>query len=81
MARTDPCSMPTKRGSMCSRRAYVFYFRGEGTTSSPWRPVAQYCEQHYAAGGHCSMSRPRQWEVDAVARYSRGGRFEVLYQR
>lgn len=60
------CDMPTGSLRMCSRPARYIYLRADGSA------VKGYCSQHYRAGGHSRMLRPRPWEFarvwDAAAR-------------
>lgn len=60
------CTMPTASLRPCSRPARYAYWRGEGTSESPVREIATYCAQHYRAGGHSRILRPRAWEYDRI---------------
>ncbi len=56
------CTMPTSGLRSCQRTARYIY---ELSETSP-RIVAGYCAQHYRAGGHARMLRPRPWEYSRI---------------
>lgn len=55
----DRCDMPTASLRACQHPARYAY-RVDGQT------VRQLCAQHYRAGGHARMLRPRPWEYSRV---------------
>lgn len=56
------CTMPTNNLRTCTRDARYLYLRDTATPAL----VAAYCSQHYRAGGHARMLRPRPWEYSRV---------------